>query len=74
MRTPDQDMALPGRDSLEQEQGEIFWSCLGMLSRNRKSLFCIHLCIYSHLETYMVLVEQLKKEKNYDNYGLQFSK
>ena len=39
---------LPGRDTLEQEQGEISWSCLGMLSRNRTTLVCINLCIYSH--------------------------
>ena len=55
---------LPGRDGLEQEQGEISWSCLGMLKRNRSSLVCINLCIYSHLETYTILVEKLNGVKN----------
>ena len=33
-----------------------------MLNRNRKSLICINLCIYSHLETYMVKVDKLNKD------------
>ena len=55
---------LPGRDSPKQEQGEIYWSCLEMLNRNRKSLLCINLCINSHLETYTVLLEKSNKKKN----------
>ena len=55
MKTPDQDMAPACRDSLEQEQGEISWACLGMLR--------INLCIYSHLETYTILVENLLGKK-----------
>ena len=34
-----------------------------MVSRNRTSLICINLCIYSHLETYKVLVKKKIGEK-----------
>ena len=34
-----------------------------MVSRNRTSLICINLCLYSHLQTYTVLVEKLNRGK-----------
>ena len=40
---------LPDRDSPEQEQGDITWSCLGVVSRKRSSLICNNVCIISHL-------------------------
>ena len=48
---------LPGRDSLEQEEGEISRSGLGMVS-----IYMHYLCIYSHLETYTVLVKKVKRQ------------
>ena len=66
---------LPGRDSPKQEKGESSLSCLGMVSRNRTSLICINLCIYSHLETYMVLVNKLNRRRRKNlSHELQFLK
>jgi hypothetical protein len=74
MRTPDQDMAPAWQagDSRKQLLGEMSWSCLGVLTRNRTSLICIKLCIYSHLETYTVLVEKLNRENIFENMGSSF--
>ena len=56
----DQDMALPGRDTSEQEQEETSWSCLGMLSRKRDSFIWVSLCIYPHLKVYTFLQTRAK--------------
>ena len=54
--TFERDWPLSGRDRLEREQEEISWSCLGIHSRNMKSLIYVNICITSHLDNYIVSV------------------